>query len=170
MIARLPGAEQFDPANEHAGRMDDIFLCALGFEDRCLTLPMGLADAHFRAEQVGCFLYQTNVKDNNANRDALESALREISDEVVFLDGDSADMRKELARLSWPTAGGSAAKVTFDVSVVANRLLVSCLTLLLGMDVDLEVLYSEAATYHPTKAEYEKDRSKWLNEDSLGLT
>lgn len=168
MIALLPGAERFDPTKERAGRVDDLFLCALGFEDRCLTLPTGLAAARYRAGQVGCFVYSTNEQDNDVNRDALVSALQEISDDVVLLDGDSGDMRQELARLKWPTVSGDTARVTFDVSVVSNRLLVSCLTPLLNMDVDLEVLYSEAAHYHPTKAEYESDPSKWMDEDSLG--
>jgi hypothetical protein len=40
---------------------------------------------------------------------------------------------------------------------------------LIESDVNLRVLYSEANIYHPTKEEYQKEPSKWKDEDALGL-
>jgi len=61
------------------------------------------------------------------------------------------------------------ANVIFDVSGVANRLLMRCMKVLLSLNIRLTILYSEAAKYYPTREEYEENPEKWQSEESLGL-
>ena len=66
-------------------------------------------------------------------------------------------------------APGKNPRVTFDLSVAANRIVVTTMAILCQADVHLNVLYSEAASYHPTKSEYEGEPSVWRDEPERGL-
>jgi hypothetical protein len=56
-----------------------------------------------------------------------------------------------------------------DISVAANRLLLRCMKVLLEYDLNLRIIYSEAAIYHPTREEYDQDTARWQRDDLLGL-
>ncbi len=88
------------------------------------------------------------------------------------LQVDAADLCSRLAEilgsLPQPSAG-SPPVVVFDISVVANRALVRCLKTLLESSAALRVVYSEAAVYYPTKAEYDAAPDQWQSDDHLGL-
>jgi hypothetical protein len=60
-------------------------------------------------------------------------------------------------------------RVLFDISVVSNRLLMRTMKVLMELDIDLTLLYSEAALYHPTLAEYQSDPTKWESGGPLAL-
>jgi hypothetical protein len=49
-------------------------------------------------------------------------------------------------------------------------LLLNVIKALLEFSVNLRVVYSEAAVYHPTPDEYAGDPNKWTTEEELGLT
>jgi len=55
------------------------------------------------------------------------------------------------------------------MSVASNRVLLKSLDVLLRRNISLRILYSEAATYHPSKVDFEENHQKWLTDDSLGL-
>jgi hypothetical protein len=151
---------------------DDLFLCALGFEPRCLTLPTRLAAGGYRARRSAYFRYATNVDDNNVNAAELAKHLRVISRNVGPVDADAEDSRNHLRTLLESVAGEAADRppsVVVDVSVMANRLLLLCMKALLEYDIRLRIVYSEAAVYHPTRQEYELEPATWEADDSFGL-
>ena len=72
IVGRMPDLERFNSAEHPAFGPDDIFLCALGFEPRCLTLPRMLAENGYRSKRVLFFEYDTNVDENEVNRQELD--------------------------------------------------------------------------------------------------
>lgn len=151
---------------------DDLFLCALGFEPRCLTLPKKLRRTSYRTRRAVYFRYATNVEDNSVNLACLNDSLRGIATEVQPLDADADDFPERFSALLDVALGRSeseSASVTFDVSVAANRLLLRCMRVLLERNVRLRVIYSEAEVYHPTKQEYTADPEKWQTDEEFGL-
>jgi hypothetical protein len=150
----------------------DLFVCALGFEPRCLTLPGRLRESGYRARRSAYFKYATNLDDNNVNLPELENHLRVISPNVEVLDADAVDFPNRLRvllELIMQEASAKPPSVTLDVSVMANRLLLRCVKVLLEYDIRARILYSEAAVYHPTKQEYDQEPAKWEGDESLGL-
>ena len=172
IIGRLPDIREFNASAGPEYGPDDLFICALGFEPRCLTLPKLLADSGYRSSRVVILEYDTNVEENEVNRQDLAKHLSVISQNVQPLSLSNPDYPNELrgilASISEAVPGGRG-RVTFDLSVAANRIVVTSMAVLCEAEADLNVLYSEAATYHPTKDEYESEPSAWRDESELGL-
>ena len=151
---------------------DDVFFCALGFEPRCLTLPRRLRGESYQVRRAVYFRYSTNIDDNRANLPALEENLRGLGGTVQSVDADGAEFPNQLRTLLELVIGEATSKtprVTFDISVTANRLLLRCMKVLLEYDIHLRIVYSEADVYHPTAAEYRDDPEKWETDGLLGL-
>lgn len=171
VIGKLPEISPFSPASL-AGLQDALFLCALGFEQRCLAIPRGLAAAGYKSSRAVYLQYSTNQDDNAVNLPGLQAALTAIGGRAEPMQVDTADLCSRLEEMieSLPRpVAGSPPVVVFDISVVANRALVRCLKTLLESDVSLKVVYAEAASYRPTKAEYEAAPDRWQSDDHLGL-
>lgn len=172
IISRLEPITSLDVKNQGAAPHEDLFLCALGFEPRCLTLPGLLKDAGYQAHRSVYFKYATNLDDNAVNMAELEARLRGISINVSPIEADSIDFPgrfRELLELVISEAPTKPPRITLDISVTANRLLLRCMKVLLEYDINLRIIYSEAAVYHPTKDEYERDTEKLMQDDLFGL-
>ena len=172
IVGGLPEIQKFNPSVASDYGPDDLFLCALGFEPRCLTMPKLLAETGYHSDRVVFFEYDTNVDQNEVNRDQLAGYLHTISKNVQPLSLSDPDYPNELGRILECIFKGPNEKpprVTFDLSVAANRIVVTTMAILLQSEGHLNVLYSEAATYHPTKSEYEDEPSIWRDEPETGL-
>ncbi len=156
---------------------DDIFLCALGFEPRCLTLPNRLETTGYKARRAVYFTYATNFDDNAVNLPELERHLTGITRDVEpgdidALEADDLDFPGRLRVLLDLVISDKRPElpmVTIDISVMANRLLLRCMKVLLDANIRVRVVYSEAEVYHPTKEEYDQDPDRWEATDLLGL-
>lgn len=172
IVPGLPAAAGLDLRDFQKGETDSLFLCALGFEPRCLTLPCRLDEAEYRAGRAVYFKYATNADDNAANLPELERHLHRLSGKVEAIEADAPEFPSRLRGLLELVMSESSAQppcVTFDISVAANRLLLRCVKVLLEFDICVRVIYAEAAVYHPTKDEYGQDPAKWQADDLLGL-
>ena len=172
IIGGLPEIQKFNPHGGHTLGPDSLFLCALGFEPRCLTLPKLLAENGYRSERVVVFEYDTNVNENERNREELESFLGKISDNIQLLSLSDPDYPNELRRILTSLQCGTQGqdpRITFDLSVAANRIVVTTMAVLCEAEAYLNILYSEAVVYHPTQDEYVAEPSAWRSESLLGL-
>lgn len=61
-------------------------------------------------------------------------------------------------------------KIMFDISVCSSKLLLSALKIFFEFNIYLRIVYTEAATYHPTPEEFEKEPEKWTTEEGFGIT
>ena len=163
VLPDLPDIKELN-ADVLSKRSWGAYICALGFEPRCLTIPEALARAGFKSDIAICLKYSTNADQNQENWPRLEAALTSMSPRIVEVEVDSPSFPIALYNaLELIDCTGS---VCFDVTVVANRAAVTCMTTLLELDVELAVAYGEADVYHPTKAEYERDPGHWQADES----
>ena len=172
IVGLLPDIQKFNPCTGPTFGPDDLFLCALGFEPRCLAVPKLLAEIGYRSERVIVFEYDTNVHENERNREELTRYLSKISDNIQPLSLNDADYPNELRRILTLLDSGTPGldpRITFDLSVAANRIVVTTMAVLCEAEAYLNIFYSEAAVYHPTKTEYEAEPSAWATESLLGL-
>lgn len=161
-----------DPASLATSLDEDLFLCALGFEPRCLTLPKQLKDAGYKVRRSVYFKYGTNLDDNAINLPGLEAHLRDISLNIHTIEADVPDFSTRLREhldLVMSESKSNQPSVTLDISVTANRLLLRCMKVLLEYDIRARIIYSEAAVYHPTQSEYDSNPELWKQDNALGL-
>ena len=172
VIQYLPEIEKFAPKENVPIQKDELFICALGFEQRCLTIPRKLNKLGYKTKSSVYVKYNTNQDDNYVNLQELQSNLERFSDEVLKpLEIDSQTFANDLRTIlnGLKSKNNKPPSVTLDISVFANRLILSSLNTLLESDIDLKILYSEADIYHPTKDEYDQNPQKWKGEEELGL-
>jgi len=165
----LPAIAPWEEEDSRAA--GDIFVCALGFEPRCLALPEMLAATAARYRFGVKLRFSTNLLDNVRNESQLDNALGVVCKEVIELNADQPEFTSELRRLLQASRRNSSEDlaVTLDISVFANRLVMRSMSALLHEEVTLRVGYCEAKNYYPTREEYLSSRSAWNIETVLGL-
>ena len=164
VLSVMDDVSALEPKDVVSSEVDDLFLCALGFEDRCLTLPRYLTDNGYRARRACYVKYPTNLDDNAINLPALERHLGLIASTVDLLEADEPEFPRQLRSLLdlvVSEAKDKPARVTVDISVTANRVILRCIKVLFEYDVIVRIVYSEAEVYHPTREEYAKEPNKW---------
>jgi hypothetical protein len=167
----LPDIAPLDVNQDFSERKDNLFVCALGFEDRCPWIPELLAAGRgYRADSAVYFEYNTNPSDNDLNRPRVFDALNRFSSRVRRLSCDNPDFALRLREtIQGICATGNDASVTFDISVCSSRALLLALKVLLQSDLKLRLVYSEANLYHPTKTEYSDNVNKIRAGDEVGI-
>src|SRR5713101_6557507 len=116
-LQRLPSILPFDVTNDPA-RKDDLFLVALGFEERCLWIPELLAQGrNYNASRAIYFEYSINQNDNEVNRPRLVDALGSFAKSVRPMPLDSDDFASQLRSLLSELCAAAIPQVTFDISV-----------------------------------------------------
>ena len=75
ILAKLPNVKGFNVNHELCNVTDDMFRCALGFEDRCPWIAELLSEnGNYKSESSFCFEYSTNITDNEKNKTRLLDA------------------------------------------------------------------------------------------------
>lgn len=171
VLGKLPNITSLNCAKDLSGEEHNIFMCALGFEERCLTIPERLADGgNFKCKQAIYFEYATNVEANAVNRPRLIRAFQKFSDSYDLVSCDEEDFTKRLRELLRQKAPSDhKLKIVFDISSCSSKLLLLAIKVLFEFDVNFQIVYSEAATYHPTCEEFEKAPEKWTTEEGFGI-
>jgi hypothetical protein len=166
----LPDAVPLHPEKEYSATPDELFICALGFEERSLNIPSQLANAGHHSRRAVYLEYSTNRDENAINRRELEECLKRIARSVQAIQIDSLESTAEIRSI---LGGGldteEPKRITFDISVASNRSMFRVLGVLLSTDCRLRLLYSEAKTYHPTKQEYARDPARWSRDEGFGI-
>lgn len=160
----LPQPKRVEEIEHLLDRPCNVFICALGFEDRCTSASSLLRDLGFRTDYSFWLEYETNKSHNDRNRASLEENLRAISSRVLTqLPVDEANFASAFReRLKSLTKKDRPLSVTVDISVCANRVVFNVVRGLLSLDVEMRVLYSEAYVYHPT----EEEATEWREADT----
>lgn len=153
---------QLPPVRQWSGTADrpDIFVCALGFEDRATAIPAELAK-QFAGEQKSvesllCF-YSTNHEDNDVNSESMRASLGVFSAGIQDVFADSPQiLRKAILDAISSADHTRKCKVLLDISAASGSLIISVLKALIEVRerVDLVILYCEPDIYFPRKDDF----------------
>jgi len=165
VMSKLPEISLIQTERDFSNLRDDLFLCALGFEDRCTVIPHLIAEkSDYKCTETVYFEYSTNFEDNDINRPELMKSLSKFSDMVAPMQCDTEEFAPTLRRLFMRLfQKETCPKVTFDISVCSSKLLLTVMKILCEFDVQLRLVYSEANIYHPTRDEIEKTKDSSAN-------
>lgn len=170
--SELPNIEPLNIKHDLSGVEDDLFFCVLGFEDRCPWISELIRDeSSYKTKESIYFEYATNKADNDLNRNRLITALQKYSTSVRVVQCDDDEFTVRLRELLQQVCiSGRVPSISFDISACSSRLLLLVLKVLFEFNINLRILYSEAAIYHPTRDEYTENPEKWTSEEGFGLT
>ena len=145
----------------------DIFICALGFEDRVLAIPTRLSSSSWYRENripkaIVC-TYTTNFQENEAKRENLENVVLQFCQMRVELRGDfpgelARELRKELFKAE---ATNAPLRVMFDISAASGNLIMSVMHVLVEYSsthhLALTIAYSEPEEYCPSEENFQEE-------------
>lgn len=169
VMSKLPEISPIQIERDFSNLRDDVFLCALGFEDRCTVIPHLIAEkSEYKCIEAIYFEYSTNLEDNDINRLPLMKALKKISGIETPMQCDTEEFTPSLRRMFTRFSQKEAyPKVTFDISSCSSKLLLTVIKILCEFNIQLRLVYSEANIYHPTRDEIEKTKNSSPNRFSL---
>jgi hypothetical protein len=138
----------------------DVFICALGFEDRAPAISQHLAASTKSADgrRAVIFEYPGNELDNEKNKGALFAAVSSFCGQVEVSAADVPQgMRQAVRSAVLGSHERGKRRVVFDISAASGNLILSVMYALLELreHVELEILYSEPQDYFPDRSSYE---------------
>lgn len=158
----LPSVQPF----VRTARTVDVYICALGFEDRVLAIPTLMVDSQreeaYRVSKAICCTYTTNFQDNESRREKLEATLMQFCRGKAELFGDcpgdlARGLQKELSSVV-PIAG--PLRVMFDISAASGTMILSVMHALIDFASEnpllLTVAYSEPNEYFPSEESFQE--------------
>ena len=171
IMDQLPHIEPLDTSSLCPTGRADLFVCALGFEDRTLSIPEYIAGrSGVECGEAIHFEYATNANDNEVNKPKLTKYLQGFAKSVGTMPCDVHDFSIALRKsMEIVCEDGRVPHVIFDISVCSSRVLLLVLKVLLEFNLNLSIVYSEAEVYHPTKEEYERNPGEWTTEEGFGI-
>lgn len=152
----LPEVRRWDGT----GIRPDLFVCAIGFEDRARAVSQMLSTTCSGAQTCVALVgqYQTNSADNEASSSPIVTALQSFCKDVRFVGADHPhevsraidSCMNEMPRLR-------PLRVAIDLSGASGTFILSALGSILRYadEIRLEVLYAEPEQYFPKVEEYE---------------
>lgn len=155
--AMLPAVEAWDGKLTNV----DLFIAAIGFEDRARAVAQELARTlpagSTAVALLGC--YESNADDNACNDAAIHESLNKFCSEIVLLAADSpADTQRVVhASISQLAPERDQVRVAFDISGSSSTFILSVMAALNAMaeKITLDIVYAEPESYEPTKQEFD---------------
>ena len=144
-LAAFPSLKEWEPAVFDA----DLLILAAGFEARTAAFPFKLVE--LEQPEIALTLvgrYQTNPEDNTKQYSQILPLLEKLTKEIVEVD---ADVPEEILRAILELKKTrSFRRVLFDISGASANFIFSVIGALAQTcpDIELSVLYAEAATYN----------------------
>lgn len=138
----------------------DVFICALGFEERAPAISRQIAVSTECSESrcAVVFQYPGNELDNEKNKDALFGAVSSFCGRVEVAAADVPQGIRQAVRFAILTSNKPGKRrVVFDISAAAGNLILSVMYALIELreHVELEILYAEPQDYFPARSSYE---------------
>lgn len=149
--------------------VDDLYICALGFEDRCLSAVMKLENYKYKCNNAIIINYDVHQKENNKNKAKLERTLKKICKNIFYVLYnviDPLNSEKNFYNiLKEIKPSGILINCSIDITSFSSASLIHILEMMSHVPnykIDrLKILYTEAKIYYPLK----KDSNKKIPEN-----
>jgi hypothetical protein len=164
-IGNLPPLVEIESAIQPESSYD-LFLGAMGFEERTSAGIAALVRNNVRTKRALVLEFDLYQQATEKQRDNYEKLIGTLASGTVYRPVNapvtSVDtvLPERLTDALLAASAGNRFSILFDSTSCPSRILSKCLRVLLNLSCDLTILYSEAANYYPTKAEWESGKLK----------
>lgn len=139
----------------------DLFITAIGFEDRAGAIAQELArtrpSASTEVALLGC--YESNIEDNACNDAAIRNSLNKFCSELITFaaDGPAETQRVVHDAIARLAVTRDVVRVAFDISGSSSTFILSVMAAAFDKadKITLDIVYAEPDSYEPTKQEFD---------------
>ena len=163
VVASLPELVPLENVIAENSRFD-VYLGAMGFEERTAEAPALLARKGIRVEKAFLFEFDMYYTATAKRRESYERAVEQITFGKPYRPinapvsvPDPIFSERLTDTLATASVSGPI-KILFDVTSCPSLIMSQTLTHLLDSDCDVTIMYSEAADYYPAKDEWESGK------------
>ena len=159
-ITRLPAPQRVKRVVKPNSSYD-IFIGALGFEERTTKAIQALVEKGVRVKRALLLEFDLFQQETEKRRDKYEQLISKLTGGGVYrpvnapVAGPDPNLPERLTDALTAASKGGYVRVLFDCTSCPSRILSKCLRVLLDYPCDLTILYSEADKYYPTKEQWE---------------
>ncbi len=137
---------EFLKMNKFSGRQD-LYICALGFEDRSLGSNKELLSSNFKAKTSLIIEYDTYVEENERDKYKLEKIWASFSDKTVYERYSHKNRHDTILKIKQKIIDLEHNTVTVNISSFKTHLQVELINLLLDITNKLTIIYTEPDRY-----------------------
>ncbi|MEW6104162.1 MAG: hypothetical protein AB1630_10205 [bacterium] len=168
MMNNLPSIDEL--SLQH--RNDGLFICAMGFEDRCTTGLAKLEKLGYICENVIMLQYDVNQDENKRNQKKLEKILKNISKtpfiiSKYFVTDPFKSKNEFINALNIATKQSHIYSITVDITSFNSASIIQIFDLLLQQTQktlkQIRIIYTEAKTYFPSKKDVKMPKEVYLS-------
>ncbi len=164
-IGKLPQLQQLSSMFAKGGNFD-LYVGAIGFEDRTTNASTALAERGVRVSNAIIFEYDINYEANDVKRAEYERILLGLTEGKPYrpmnapIGSPDPVFAERLGHLLRNVHSEGPPKIIFDVTSCPSLILSEGLRIFLNYECDLTLLYSEPLEYFPTRNEWESGNVK----------
>lgn len=128
----------------------DLYICVMGFEDRCLGSNKRLSDTNFKSKQTLILMYDVYKINNETNRDEFEKTVKKFSDKVSYVNYKTGKARNEFLtqfKNEINRLESSPKSIAINITGMTNHSLISLVNFALDNTKNTRIIYTEPATY-----------------------
>lgn len=128
--------------------VDDLYICAIGFEDRSLGSNKHLLEKQYKAKKTLVVRYDSYVEENEKDKNELENIWRKFSEDVYYVTYPSKDKNKGIENFQDVlTKLGFCKSITINISSFKTHVQLWMLNFALDNAEKIRVVYTEPEGY-----------------------
>lgn len=168
VLSKLPDIKKIDFQSQFSGKNFDLLVQAVGFEGRTLGMVEKFSklrhpkssEPNFKIDEAILIKYETNVDDNQYHLNELNKFLEAFTGLLSPIEmNNSFDETIRNKIKSILAAKQNRLNVLLDISTMSSRLILLLTRILFQENINLTILFTEAATYYPTEESFKLMKS-----------
>lgn len=128
----------------------DVYVCAMGFEDRSLGSNRDLSQKNFSSKFTCILKYDIHKTENSRNRSEIESTIQSFSNEYCYIDYLTNNREKFHRRFSLRLDKLSINTFTINISSMNSHMIICILNYALNNAKKIKIIYSNPVGYYST--------------------
>lgn len=131
----------------HFDQISDLYICAMGFEPRCVEGNRYLLNKNFKTKKTAVLRYVSYSKDNEKDIVELENIWNEFSDNFQYISYDSSDRKTLTRNFKELFSNSTINNVTINITTLSTFPLLSIVNCALDHAANVKIIYTEPEGY-----------------------
>ncbi len=128
----------------------DLYICAMGFEDRCLGSNKKLGEMDFRTKSSFIVRYNVYTSENEASLNIFQETIKNFSDDFSYIQYEAGKTRTEFYsqfQKAIKNLGFKPENIVVNITGMTNHALIILVDYALENSIKTSIIYTEPTTY-----------------------
>lgn len=134
---------------DNFGSTEDLYVCAMGFEERSLSSNIELQNKNFKAKTTFIIKYTNYVQENEKYRSDLEKITNAISENFAYIPFDTTNRDEFIQNFytEFKSLNHSVNSITINISAMITFTMIWIINFALDNSKKIRIIYTEPEGY-----------------------